>query len=169
MKILCFAGFKHVGKSFLALHMSRFYGVGYIDLDERLSVKWNLPISDIYKNLGKEAFYQEEFEALQKLDYQLPAILALGGGTLLNQTSRQFLKEKVEIVILESSFEVVKKRILNADKLWVAIDPDNKEKSLQQVYQERIIEYRRLNFPIFRVDRSEEILKLEEYVREFFR
>lgn len=169
MKILCFGGFKNVGKSYLGQIMAQKYQLSFIDLDKECEQSCKMPISHIYKNLGKDAFHKLELSILQQLCYHEPTLLALGGSTLLSLDNLEFLKTKGEIVILEASFDQVKHRILHAKNLWALVDPLDVDNSIQKLYEQRSYYYNSLGFKIFRVDDKDQIAQLGNYVGQFFR
>lgn len=169
MKVICFAGFKHVGKSYYGSKIAQKFGLNFMDLDKMLEKKHQRTISEVYKMYGAHGFHQKEFEAIQSLDFQSPMIIALGGATLLNQNSLAFLSSKSHIIHLECSFEEIKKRIFEAKYLWTALDPLDKEGSLKTLYEKRMQYYRSLQLPTFNLVDNQAIIKLEDYVRQFIR
>jgi shikimate kinase len=168
LKILCFAGFKHVGKTYLGQKMAEKYDVCFIDLDKKLEDICSMPVGDVYKRLGKEKFHQMEFDILKNLDFTRPSIISLGGATLLNEASFHFLKAHTEILLLESSLENIKARILRSKNLWAALDPSEIEGSLKKLFIDRTKYYKKLGLLTFNVDDEKEITRLGTYVGKFF-
>lgn len=168
MKVLCLAGLKHVGKSYYGQILAQKYAVTFIDLDQECEAVYRMPIAQIYKNLGKEAFHKLELSVLKQLCYDKPSLIALGGATLLNVDNLEFLKTKGDIVVLESCFDNIKKRILEAKTLWAALDSSDIEGSLKKLYEQRTQYYQNLGFKSFKVDDQDQMIQLGAYVGQFF-
>lgn len=169
MNVICFAGFKHVGKSYFGSKIAQKLGLNFIDLDILLEKEHQRPISEVFKMYGEQGFHQKELEAIRGLDFTSPMIIALGGATLLNQNTLAFLSSKTHIILLEGCFEEIKKRIFEAKHLWSALDPIDKEASLKTLYDKRMQYYRSLQLPTFNLNDEKEVLKLEDYVWQFIR
>lgn len=169
MNVICFCGFKHVGKSYFGSKIAQKFGLNFIDLDRMLEKEHQRPITEIYKMYGPQGFHQKEFETIQSLDFKSPMLIALGGATLLNQNALAYLRSRSQIIHLECDFEIIKKRIFEAQYLWAALDPLDKEGCLKTLYQDRMKFFKLLQLPTFDVIDDKEIAKLEDYVWQYFR
>lgn len=119
------------GKSFLALHLSRFFGYGFIDADQ-LIVQKHGPITDIFKEHGEQYFRSLEADviedALQDSRYK-NAIFALGGGAPMTDRVYEILQDEL-VAYLEVDAATVLPRIMNS-KTRPMLQPDPKRRWLE--------------------------------------
>lgn len=167
--VLAFCGFKATGKSFMAAHLAQKLGLTCLDLDKKHEEVYQKPVREVFKDLGKNEFYESEYRILENLDLSYPCFLALGGGTLLNEKSWAFIKTQAEIIYLKTDVSILKQRILSETTLWPLIDSSDAEKSLHQLYMQRESFYKSLNLETFDLSQQTQIDQLELYARKFFR
>jgi shikimate kinase len=167
--VIVLFGFKNVGKTTLGRKLACHFKVPFLDLDELLEKQFELSIRQIYNNLGETVFRIKELEELKKIDFTQKKILALGGGTLTHQDAFEFLKDKSHLILLETSYAQIKKRILEKNPLWSALDPKNLQGSLEILYEKRRSDYKTLNCPSFDLSLADSYLKIEDYVRQYIR
>lgn len=82
MKTLYIYGPPASGKSTLARKLSAFYGRESIDLDKAICEREGCSIPEIFEKYGEAGFRKIESEVLREIK---APIVALGGGTLLNE------------------------------------------------------------------------------------
>jgi shikimate kinase len=145
MNLILF-GFKSCGKTtlgkMLAVRMSRpFFDTDALleELHEELAGEW-LPFRQIYKKIGEDAFRKLESDVVQRLKSVKSSIIALGGGLILNPQNATALAKLGQLVYLKVSKQTLKKRILG-NEVPAFLDPDDPEKTFEQFYNERRIQY----------------------------
>ncbi len=141
MNLILF-GFKGAGKThfgkLLALKMHR----PFIDMDDlilELYAKETGKVRshrEIYRELGEEGFRAFEKKAVRTLVHVENAIVALGGGTVLDPENVEFLQKIGELVYLVAEPEKLKRRIFK-EELPAMLDPKDPEDSFWQMIQER--------------------------------
>jgi len=141
MNLILF-GFKASGKThfgkLLALNMNR----PFIDLDDVVSELYaqkntkHLRTNEIYKKIGGPAFRLLEKEAVKTLKNLDNAIIALGGGTVLDPENVELLLKIGAMVYLETSHETLRKRIFR-DELPAFFNKDDPERSFLMMIHER--------------------------------
>jgi shikimate kinase len=74
-------GFMGSGKSYLAHRLSRISGLPFVDLDELISHRQQMSITQIFKRYGEAFFRKEEAEVLHHTAAWNNCLIACGGGT----------------------------------------------------------------------------------------
>jgi shikimate kinase len=95
------------GKTRIGKRLARLLDVPFVDTDSRI-VAANGPITEIFANHGEPHFRQLERSAVHRALHE-HAIVALGGGAVLDPATQSELTDKV-IVQLTVSFEAVAAR-----------------------------------------------------------
>ena len=131
MNIILF-GFKGSGKTHLGKLLSIAMNRPFIDTDD-LIVKLNngRSVREIYQTLGEENFRILEKEIIRQLQPQ-NAVIALGGGAVLDPETATYLQTIGQMVYLKASFKTIQKRLLSLPSFVDSIE------SLHQIYQQRL-------------------------------
>lgn len=111
MKTLYIYGPPASGKSTLARKLSAFYGRESIDLDKAICEREGCSIPEIFEKYGEAGFRKIESEVLREIK---APIVALGGGTLLNEDNRHFAEENGFVIVLNIDEETIARRIERA-------------------------------------------------------
>lgn len=139
---LILMGFQNVGKSTYGKKLAGLLKREFIDTDqliEELYLELGHPHSPAYKihdEIGEKAFRKLEEEALKKLKINDKAVIALGGGTVINPESVDILRHLGQFVYLSKDKDEIKK-LLQAGRIPSYLDPDNFDASFQSMYNER--------------------------------
>lgn len=96
---------------------------------------------EIYAKLGESAFRALEKRALLTLKNVENAVIAVGGGTVLDPENVEILQKVGALVYLQTSPEKLKQRIFK-DELPAFLDPTDPEGSFWQMIQDRAPIYR---------------------------
>jgi len=102
-KIVYLAGFMATGKSTVGSILANTLGWNFYDLDEVIESKYNFSIKKSFTEKGEDEFRAVENKALAELNPEENAIVALGGGTMMNQKNISLMKKKGLIVLFKSS------------------------------------------------------------------
>ncbi len=98
---LLVGGFMGVGKSTVGRRAAEMAGVPFIDLDAAIEARAGRPIAAIFAELGESAFRALEADELaQVLASEERAVVALGGGALVEPSRRRAALERACIVTL---------------------------------------------------------------------
>ncbi len=136
-------GFKGSGKThfgkLLALELKR----PFIDTDDLMVDMYanqsgqTFSIRDIHQTLGESKFRELESAAIHTLGSITNAVIALGGGTVLNPDHVEYLQKIGQMIYLQASFDTIQKRIFErgAPSFVEAYDP---VASLRQIYRDRL-------------------------------
>lgn len=145
MNLILF-GFKSCGKTTigkrLALRMNR----PFCDTDDKLEelhfqlTGEQMPFREIFKRIGPEAYRTLECDVVKQLKNLQGAIIALGGGLILNPQNAAFLAKLGQLVYLKLNKETLKERILSK-QLPAFLDASDPEGSFERFYIERRVQY----------------------------
>ncbi len=133
MNIILF-GFKGCGKTDLGKILSRQLERPFLDTDDLILQKYRLPIRELYRSVGEDAFRDIESKVILEIASLQNHVIALGGGTLLRLENRKIIEKMGHLLYLKASFFTLEKRILRVGNPPFA---ETKE-MLWNVYLERI-------------------------------
>ena len=116
--IVSLSGFMGCGKSSIGKTLQQYLnGFDFIDLDEFIENMTGKTISDIFSESGEENFRYIEFKALKKIFAQYSyasrkLILAIGGGTLVNQASADIIANNTIRIYLRASQATLEENLM---------------------------------------------------------
>jgi shikimate kinase len=104
------------GKSTIGWLVAQRRGVGFRDTDEDVAQMAGESISDIFVSRGESEFRKLEREAVRAALAEHDGVLALGGGAILDDTTRESLKSH-RVVFLDVGLPAATARVgLNRDR-----------------------------------------------------
>ena len=104
-------GFMASGKSTVGPKVAARLGCTFLDLDRLISAHEGRSIPEIFEEDGEERFRELETAALHKTAETHDLVVALGGGALVNDENRAFVKEHGRVVYLEVGAGTVLDRV----------------------------------------------------------
>jgi shikimate kinase len=108
---LVLVGFMGSGKSSVGREIARRWGFQFIDTDTAIRQKYKKSIPDIFASFGEPFFRDEENLALQKLQNSEHAVIATGGGIVLQPRNHPLLRTLGVVVWLTAGEEVIWERV----------------------------------------------------------
>jgi len=124
------------GKSRTGSNLAKLLNYEYVDTDQLIEEAHG-PIPDIFAFLGENVFRDYEKEALKKIKSD-NVIVSCGGGITKDISNRDLMRPGI-IIYLDSSIEKIKEHL----SYTKAIRPVLKDKSVEELYSERIDNYLR--------------------------
>lgn len=124
------------GKSFLALHMSKFYGYDFVDADQVIVSRYGV-ISKIFAEHGEKYFRDLEADTVAEIlrdPDHANAIFSVGGGAPMTPSTRELLRHEL-VAYLEVDTETVLPRI-SGNRTRPMLQPDP-ERRWQELYESR--------------------------------
>ncbi len=157
MKILYLVGLKHSGKSrlgrFASVALGTSFRVAYTDTDDLILKTLRgtgLSVRDYYRQEGKDAFMQHEYEVVQhyvqeikQQDHEL-AIISMGGGVCDNESLVLLMQETGLLLYLSVSEDVLFQRIMDGGVPPFLSEADPKG-SFHDMYALRNERYRQIS------------------------
>jgi shikimate kinase/3-dehydroquinate synthase len=127
-------GFMGAGKSTLGAEVARRLDRPFVDLDRELEYELDAPVGEIFETRGEATFREAEEElTVEALVDPVPGVLALGGGALGSERTREALRELALAVLVEIEPDEAWRRVGGSGGRPLARD----EASFRALYEER--------------------------------
>jgi shikimate kinase len=104
-------GFMATGKTEVGRRLARALGRPFVDLDRLVEAAAGRSVAEIFASEGESRFRALEREAVERACGMSDAVIATGGGTLLDAENRRRLAAAGPIVCLTASAEEIAKRV----------------------------------------------------------
>lgn len=127
-------GFMGSGKSTIGRLLAQFLSRSFIDLDLYIETQNGRSISQMFAQCGEEYFRAQEESAVLSLPFDVPHVLALGGGALLREKNKNHICALYRVYTLFVPYAVLKDR-LYAKKRPLAPRAESLYKSRLSHYQ----------------------------------
>jgi len=108
-------GFMGSGKSSVGVQLAAALGVPYLDLDEEIVKTTGCSINQLFASQGEARFREYEHQQLQACTPTAKAVIATGGGVVINPENRRFMRSHGLVVNLQVSLEQVLDRLKHAN------------------------------------------------------
>ena len=129
------------GKSTIGKMLSDRLGLPWIDLDHSLESRWGLSIPQLMAGGGEEGFRDLETSMLKELVRSGPAVISLGGGSLLRVENRSLAEEHGIVIYLAVELQTLVGR-LQADSHARPLLEGDLEEKLTSLLAARAAHYR---------------------------
>lgn len=108
-------GLPGAGKSSVGSELATRLGREFIDLDERIVASAGLSIPEIFQRHGESGFRRLEAAELCKVARGEQAVVALGGGTLMDSDNLRWAKSRGTLVYLAAPIDLLCERLGSPD------------------------------------------------------
>lgn len=132
--VLC--GMPGSGKTTLGRRLADALGFDFFDVDEIIEKRHGMSVSELFEGRGEEYFRKEERAEALRLAGRERAVIATGGGTLLNPQSAAALKKNALVVFLDVPLRILTER-LRTDQSRPLLAGGDLEKRLAALWQSR--------------------------------
>ena len=104
-------GFMGTGKTTIANCLSRKLDRKVVEMDQIISERAGMSISDIFKTYGEQHFRDLETGLLVETQSGMPVIVSCGGGTPMREGNVREMRKNGRIVLLTAKPETILKRV----------------------------------------------------------
>jgi shikimate kinase len=108
---LVLVGFMGAGKSTVGPLVARRLGFEFLDMDARIEERQGMPVTEVFRTKGEEAFRAEEEAVAREVLPRRRLVVAAGGGAFARSATRELLKRNAVTVFLECDLETVVLRV----------------------------------------------------------
>lgn len=100
-------GMMGAGKTTVGKKLSKAAGMEFVDLDQVIEKLTGVSVATIFEIEGEAGFRQREAQALQQQSQRGPAVVATGGGVVLNPVNRVCMTASGVVVYLHAAPELL--------------------------------------------------------------
>ncbi len=108
---IVFIGFMGVGKTTIGKVVAKKLYRDFIDIDVELEKEFKMPIPQVFKEFGEQAFREKEKELSIKFAKQGLHVISVGGGAFLQDEIRKACLDSCIVFFLDLSWDSWKDRI----------------------------------------------------------
>jgi shikimate kinase len=134
---LALVGFMGTGKTAVAKALARRLNKKFIELDSLIQEKAGKSIPEIFQQDGEATFRKLETEATRQFAGRKNAVIAGGGGIVLNQINIEYLKKECLIIYLTAPPEVILKRTANAKNKRPLLEVADRAQRVHELLKQR--------------------------------
>jgi shikimate kinase len=135
-------GFMGTGKTVVGRELSAKLGKRFIETDELIEQKAGKSIADIFKQDGEITFREMEIEVTKAVAGTKNAVIACGGGMVLNRINIDRLREECIIIYLTASAGVILKRTSEGTNRRPLLSVSNRLQRIRELMKLRLPYYR---------------------------
>lgn len=99
------------GKSEVGKHVARQLGRKFIDTDDLIEREEGMPVAQIFSQKGEPYFRELEKQVVVRVCAEGNAVIATGGGTIVNKENADRLKGCGTVICLTATPEIILKRV----------------------------------------------------------
>lgn len=122
--IIYLTGFMGSGKSTIGPILANTLGYEFVDLDAVLEQREKMKVAEIFKVRGEARFREMERELVHQLGTRERLVVALGGGTIVHQSTLEEVCRKGLLIYLQSSPASIYQRVKSKKNRPLLLQPD---------------------------------------------
>jgi shikimate kinase/3-dehydroquinate synthase len=123
LRPIVLSGFMGTGKSTVGPLVAQVQGVPFIDTDERIAQEAGTMVAELWRREGEPAFRAREKTLVAELLADPAArVIAFGGGTVTDRSTRHFALERATVITLSAAPGTIAGRVADAPErpnLWL--------------------------------------------------
>lgn len=154
-------GMAGAGKSTIGRALAQRLNFTFIDVDCLITEKAGMTLQALIDKQGDSALIRFEEEAILKLEEVDECIISPGGSVVYSVKAMEHLKKVSKIVFLDTPFRSIIKRIRNTRNRGIV---GLRDRSLKELFEERVILYKKYADFTIKIRERENILKIVEKI-----
>lgn len=124
------------GKSTIGRQLAKSLGRDFYDSDKEIEKRTGVAISWIFEREGEAGFRIREQKVIDDLTRLKNIVLATGGGAILSQNNRQYLRSRGRVIYLHVSVDQLLRRTTK-DKTRPLLQTDDPKKRITELLAQR--------------------------------
>lgn len=129
-------GFKGCGKTTIGKELAKKMSKDFTDVDEIIEKKQGLSCREIYNKHGSEFFRKLEVEALEEVLKTDDKIIAVGGGTVMEEKNKSLIKKNSIVVYIKLKKDQLYNQIIK-NGIPAFFNKKNPKKSFKTLLKKR--------------------------------
>ena len=129
------------GKTSIGRQLAEALGMEFLDSDHEIEARSGATIPWIFDVEGEEGFRRREQTMIDELSQRQNIVLATGGGAVLSEANRNYLKTRGTVIYLSASIELLLERT-QRDRNRPLLQTENPRARLEELMQNREPLYR---------------------------
>lgn len=109
-------GFMGAGKTTIASELERKLEMNRVEMDEMISKKQGMSISEIFDEYGEAYFRNLESNCLIELQKIKQSIVSCGGGVVMRDDNAEHMKKNGRVVLLQASPQTILDRVKDSNE-----------------------------------------------------
>lgn len=130
-------GFMGAGKTTVGRYLANQLGVYFVDLDQTIEAQADQSIAEIFAEKGEPFFRELEAQTLCQIQEKAPVVVATGGGIVLNEKNRAFLKKQKYVFFLDKNQSVLLQHLAEDQQAIRPLILEKKPSDILSLYQSR--------------------------------
>ena len=134
---IALTGFMGTGKTVVGKVLAKKLGKEFIETDALIERQAGKPIPEIFGQDGEIRFREYEIEIVKQVAGTKNAVIACGGGVVLNKINIDRLRQECVIVLLTASTEAILKRTSGGKNDRPLLESKNKALNIRELLRFR--------------------------------
>lgn len=156
-------GFMGAGKTTIASELERKLAMNRVEMDEMISKKQGMSISEIFDEYGETYFRNLESNCLIELQKIKQSIVSCGGGVVMRDDNAMHMKKNGRVVLLQASPETILERVKDSDERPILNGHMNVE-FIENLLEKRKEKYKTIADVIIDTDKKSESEIVDEII-----
>lgn len=110
MKPIFLCGFMGSGKTTVGQLLAAEVGGVFVDTDRELEKRLGMSVADLLRTRGEAEFRRHEAQLIEEIG-DTPAVIALGGGSLMDRRTCEVVSRKGVLIYLQTSKDELQRRV----------------------------------------------------------
>ena len=119
---LVLIGMPGAGKSTIGALLAKAKAFDFIDVDECIIKRYNMPLQEMIDSQGVDVFLAREVEEIMRLSVE-NTVIATGGSAVLREEAMAHLTHSGHVIYLNPPLDVLAQRLTNMQSRGVAAPP----------------------------------------------
>ncbi len=113
MENIYLIGLPGSGKTTVGRSLARLLCLDFVDMDQMIEQRTGVSISHIFEIEGEAGFRKRETRLFEEVSNRTRIVISTGGGIILDDSNRQLMSRRGQVVYLKASMDILWSRLKN--------------------------------------------------------